>query len=194
MRRSALLLASAVIAVFLASGMAWAATVRCSEVEFSKCVGTGGPDTIYGSDDDVGDYGDWIVGRAGDDELYGRGGDDREREFGGGLYGGDGDDAIHGGDGDDSLFGDRGTDRVFGGRGADLVTGETHNFVGPAPGDLLAGGPGDDELRARDGQKDRVYCGTGVDEVFADDSKKSGPNDTGVRDRVDDSCEKVDRY
>lgn len=179
--------------MLLLSGVAWAATVRCPEQEFSKCVGTGGPDTMYGSDDDVGDYGDWIVGREGNDKIYGRGGDDREREFGGGLEGGDGDDVIRGGDGDDSLFGDRGTDRVFGGRGTDLVTGETHNFVGPAPGDLLTGGPGDDFLRARDGQKDRVYCGTGVDESFADDSKKSGPNDAGIRDYVDDSCEKVHR-
>jgi hypothetical protein len=32
-----------------------------------------------------------------------------------------------------------------------------------------------------------------VDEVFADDSK-AGSNDTGVRDYVDDSCERVDRY
>ena len=186
MRKSALLLASLVFALLLASGVAFAATINCTPGEL-RCVGTSGSDTIYGTDGQ-----DGIEGRGGNDKLYGRGGEDRTTDTSNGLEGGDGDDVIRGGDGQDHLFGDRGTDRVFGGRGRDLISGETHNYVGPAPGDLLVGGPGGDFFRARDGQKDKVYCGTGVDEVFADDSK-AGSFDTGVRDYVDDSCERVDR-
>jgi len=174
------LLASTVLTVLLASGVAWAATVDCANGSDLFCRGTDGPDTIYGTDGR-----DLVKAGGGTDKVYGRAGADGDGELNAGL---------EGGDGDDDLFGDRGTDRLFGGRGGDFITGETHNFVGSAPGDLLAGGPGNDFFRARDGQKDRVYCGTGVDEVFADDSKKSGSNDTGVRDYVDDSCERVDRY
>lgn len=55
MRKSAWLLASAVLTVLLASGVAWAATIRCPDE--SRCEGTSGLDTIYGSTDDQG-YGD----------------------------------------------------------------------------------------------------------------------------------------
>jgi hypothetical protein len=35
--------------LILASGIAWAATVRCP-AGGDECVGTGGPDTMYGTD------------------------------------------------------------------------------------------------------------------------------------------------
>jgi Ca2+-binding RTX toxin-like protein len=120
--------------------------------------------------------------------------DDADAEANAGLEGGDGDDVIRGGNGDDHMFGDRGRDRLFGGRGRDSITGETHNYVGPPPGELLVGGPGGDCFRAQDGYKYRIYCGAGIDRVYADNATKTGPNDTGVRDFVDDSCERVDRH
>lgn len=178
------------LAVLLVSGVAWAATIRCSNAE-SKCVGTSRPDTIYGADTnhDFG-YGDYIVGREGDDRIYGRGGDDRERDSGGGLHGDDGNDVVRGGDGQDGVYGGRGSDRVYGGRGPDFLTGETHNFVGPAH-DLISGGPGDDFISAVDTTRDRIYCGLGHDTVYADDAQGNDPDDR--KDLVDDSCEDVTR-
>jgi Ca2+-binding RTX toxin-like protein len=88
MRKGALLLVSAVVALLVASGVAWAATIRCpGPEEGSKCVGTAGTDTMYGIDHDVGYGGDWIVGREGADKIYGRGGADRTTDSGGGLHG-----------------------------------------------------------------------------------------------------------
>jgi hypothetical protein len=68
----------------------------------SRCEGTDGPDTMYGSTDEEG-YGDSIWGRRGGDRIYGREGDDRSQEFGGGLRGDRGDDVVRGGDGQDDL-------------------------------------------------------------------------------------------
>jgi len=53
---------------------------------------------------------------------------------------------------------------------------------------------GDDRLETRDGQKDRLYCGAGIDSVDVDNASKSWPDDSGIRDFVDDSCEDVTRY
>lgn len=190
MKKSVLLLASMVLALILVGGAAWAATIQCSNEE-SKCVGTSGPDTIYGADTnhDFG-YGDDIRGREGDDRIYGRGGDDRERDSGGGLHGDDGDDVVRGGRGNDSVYGGRGSDRVFGGPGSDSITGETHNYVGPAP-DFISGGEGDDFIYAGDSTRDRIYCGLGYDTVLADNVQGNDPDDR--RDFVDDSCEDVTR-
>lgn len=70
------------------------------------------------------------------------------------LYGADGGDALAGGAGDDYLYGEAGDDRIAG--GADI--------------DLLDGGRGDDTLDSRDGHRDTVVCGPGVDTVAADPS------------------------
>jgi Ca2+-binding RTX toxin-like protein len=157
-------------------------------------VGTGGADTMYGTDDDVG-YGDWIVGREGNDRIYGLGGDDTDRAaHGGGLFGGRGEDLVRGGDGHDEVSGGGGSDSLYGGRGEDFVYGDGTFETNASAGDLLVGGPGDDKLQARDGQKVRGYCGTGFDVVEADDASESWPEDSGVRDLVDDSCEDVFRY
>lgn len=196
MRKSALLLASAVLALLLASGVAWAATIRCPGDEIDKCEGTEGPDTMYGTDDNfVYGYGDWIEGRGGADKIYGRGGDDGGREIGGGLHGGKGEDLLRGGDGVDDLYGGRNADRLYGGRGNDSLDGEDQ-FGGiglpkERPGDLLVGGPGDDYLHADDETTDRVYCGRGEDVVYADNGGGDNPYDR--PDLVDDSCEKVTR-
>lgn len=185
MRKSVLLLLTSIaLAVLLASGIALAATVNCNPDAY-KCVGTSGPDTLYGTSDDY----DNIRGREGADKIYGLGGDDRTIHSEG-LYGDDGDDVVRGGQGNDSVYGGHGSDRVFGGPGSDSITGETQNYVGPAP-DFISGGEGDDFIRAGDTTRDRIYCGLGYDTVLADDAQGNSPSDR--RDFVDDSCEDVTR-
>ena len=73
---------------------------------------------------------------------------------------------------------ERGTkdDRVSGGNGDDRLT-------GGAGKDRVSGGAGNDRIFVRDGQRDRVNCGSGGrDRVTAD-----------RRDRVSRSCERVSR-
>jgi Ca2+-binding RTX toxin-like protein len=189
MGKSTLLMVSMALALLLASGAAWAATVNCTPGAF-RCTGeTDGPDTIYGTEGP-----DAIDAKDGSDKVYGRGGDDlRDVESGGGLGGGDGKDVVRGGEGSDDVYGGRGSDRVFGGPGDDYVTGETANYFigGEAPGNYISGGPGDDTIRAQDRYVDRIYCGLGHDTVTADNVKDTRPSG---RDYVDDSCERVDRY
>jgi hypothetical protein len=101
--------------------------------------GTGGDDTLVGTDRD-----DRIEGRGGDDAITSDEGDDR-------VYAGHGDDFVDTGEGDD---------KVYGGAGNDVITpGEGHDKV-------YAGG-GNDRIYARDGdlQVDYVDCGAGFDRV-----------------------------
>ncbi len=102
---------------------------------------------------------DVLRGFAGDDLLVGRRGRDR-------LFGGPGADRLRGGGGRDVLLGGPGRDRLDGGPGADL----------------LAGGQGADVIVARDGTRDRIFCGPGRDRVVAD-----------RRDRIAPGCERVTR-
>lgn len=84
----------------------------------------------------------------------------------------------------DRLTGTGGSD-VLAGRGADDVLrgGPGPDSLNGGPGrDRLAGGPGDDVLTSRDAKRDVVSCGGGADLALAD-----------RRDRVDASCEKIQR-
>ena len=172
--------------LILAGGVAWAATVRCP-AGGEECVGTGGPDTMYGTDNH-----DHMRGLEGDDEMYGLGGGDYDHHdtFDGGLYGGPGRDTLRGGESGDDLHGGRGSDDLRGGPGNDTLIGEEgYEFVDgdPAGSDLFAGGPGNDVFYAKDGEKDRIYCGRGLrDGVEADEGRGGG-----VRDYIDDSCESI---
>ncbi|MCW2972135.1 MAG: Ig-like domain repeat protein [Thermoleophilia bacterium] len=86
-----------------------------------------------------------------------------------------GNDKIAGGPGNDKLDGGAGNDVVDGGAGKDAIVG--------GPGlDKLVGGTGNDVIAARDGSKDTIACGAGVDKVTAD-----------KRDKVANDCEKVTR-
>ncbi len=71
---------------------------------------------------------------------------------------------MWGGRGSDKLFGGSGVDDMFGGKGADRITG------GPKH-DYLWGYGGNDVIKARDGHKDDVYCGAGVDRIYIDNTK-----------------------
>jgi Ca2+-binding RTX toxin-like protein len=102
--------------------------------------GTEGDDNENGTSGD-----DNLSGQGGDDDLCGDAGDDH-------LQGGPGNDDLQGGPGDDDLEGQSGNDLLVGGKGHDV----------------LRGGPGRDRIRARDGVRDHINCGSGVDTVRAD--------------------------
>jgi uncharacterized protein DUF11/hemolysin type calcium-binding protein len=141
-----------------------------------------------GRDDDVlfgSSFGDRMFGRQGRDLLRGRAGNDC-------LWGGEGADVLDGDGGDDQLWGGDGRDRLFGGSGVDRVLGgaksdELHGDTGndqlfPGSGrDRVWGGPGNDTISARDGSRDVIDCGAGLDRVTAD-----------RRDRLR-ACERVSR-
>jgi hypothetical protein len=128
-----------------------------------------------GRDDDVllgSTFGDRMFGRQGRDLLRGRAGNDC-------LYGGDGADVLDGDGGDDGLWGGDGRDRLFGGSGNDSLLGgakgdELHGDTGndrlfPGTGrDRVWGGAGNDAISARDGSRDVVDCGAGLDRVTSD--------------------------
>jgi Ca2+-binding RTX toxin-like protein len=77
--------------------------------------------------------------------------------------------------GNDVLNGAKGNDTIFGGNGKDKITG------GPGK-DKLYGGTGNDTIHARDGSKDTIDCGSGIDDVTADKA-----------DAVTKNCEHVHR-
>jgi large repetitive protein len=107
MRRTALLLASMVLTVLLASGVALAAlkTIKCEGWE--RCIGTDRRDLMKGDDrgNDIWgrDKGDILKGFGGYDELAGQKGDDR-------LVAGPSRDRLEPGTGDDTLDGGDGPD------------------------------------------------------------------------------------
>jgi uncharacterized repeat protein (TIGR01451 family) len=143
----------------------------------------------YGTRDD-----DVLTGTAFGDTIYGLDGSDLLRGLDGGdcLWGGEGPDVLDGDGGDDALWGGNGRDRLIGGAGNDrlygglkrdvLLGGEGDDQLFPGPGrDLVRAGAGNDVVHARDGSRDVIECGPGVDRVTAD-----------RRDRVV-GCEQVGR-
>jgi uncharacterized repeat protein (TIGR01451 family) len=144
--------------------------------------------TFGGRDDDVlfgSSFGDRLYGRQGRDLLRGRAGNDCL--FGGEgadvLDGDGGDDTVSGGDGRDRLFGGAGNDRLLGGAKGDELHGDTgKDQLFPGTGrDRVWGGAGNDVISARDGSRDVIDCGAGLDRVTAD-----------RRDRLR-GCERVSR-
>jgi hypothetical protein len=176
---------------FLGAGLSWTLTLPLRVELGCDVVGTSKRDTstVLRSTR----RGDVLCGAGAGDRFRGAGGDDRLYGFGprrtvaigaaayvepsdpaedatsatmkvGGS--GDGGDDIEGGPGDDHIRGQAGDDELVGGGGRDVVK---------------AGG-GDDTIDVRDGRVDRVRCGSGRDEVWADG-----------RDDVTASCERVHR-
>lgn len=103
-------------------------------------VGTPAGETLTGTR-----YADVIGARAGNDTIYGLQGADR-------LDGQAGNDTIDGGAGNDRIYGGAGNDSLIGGTGHDRIY----------------GGTGNDRIDVRDGVRDVVFCGSGVDKVLAD--------------------------
>jgi len=86
------------------------------------------------------------------------------------IVGTNGPDYLPGGGNNDVLIGRGGSDTLLGGAGNDILYGGPGNDVlDGGPGiDRVYGGPGSDTIRAADGKKDTIDCGTGNDHVVAD--------------------------
>jgi serralysin len=153
-----MLVASMLLAVLLASGVALAATIDCRG---GVCVGTNSKDTLYGSPKV-----DVEFGLGGKDKLFGRAGNDD-------LYGGSGNDDPLVSPAIGILDGGPGADVVSGGPGVDTL------IDGPWPGDsavdTLKGGDGDDFLAAenRPAALDIIDCGAGRHDMVADDCERT---------------------
>jgi Tol biopolymer transport system component len=128
-----------------------------------RIFGTDGVDLLRGSVDD-----DLVYALAGNDRIETSYGSDR-------VLGGEGNDLVNGGQAPDIIMGGPGNDRLRGEMGADTLIG------GPGR-DSLSGGHGIDRIKARDGEADRITCGSHKDIVLAD-----------RRDRVARGCEVVRR-
>jgi hypothetical protein len=104
---------------------------------------------------------DRLAGRGGDDLLRGRAGRDR-------LDGGAGADELDGGGGSDRIGAGRGTDLIEGGKGGDTIrAGRASDQINMVDG-VEVPSPGDDVIRAVDGERDEISCGEGEDRVFVD--------------------------
>ena len=161
-------------------------------------LGYGGDDTIHGLGSPPGDaYGpDDLKGGKGDDTVYGDegengidGGAGNDRLFGGPDYdaagGGSGDDKVFGGGSKDDLDGGPGNDRLSGGRGPDawwaalaMTATSAGRETTPSPRRRMRRlsawartappGRGATWCSPWDGVRERVDCGSGIDEAVAD--------------------------
>ncbi len=105
---------------------------------------------------------DWFDGRGGNDRIEGSLGNDH-------LDGGDGQDVIFGGYGDDKLIGGPGADWLRGDEGHDHVFGDDGpDRIGAEGGDWIDAGPGNDAVFARNGARDVIHCGSGIDRAVVD--------------------------
>jgi Ca2+-binding RTX toxin-like protein len=122
MRKWALLVAVLMVAALVvASGVAWAATIRCPNRDGTLCVGTDRKDTMTGRDSRA----DKMRGKGSGDEMKGRGGGDT-------VLGERGPDTLSGGPGMDTLGGALGKDTLAGAEGPDALKGgsddDTYKF------------------------------------------------------------------
>jgi Ca2+-binding RTX toxin-like protein len=174
MRKSILLLASIVLMVLLASGVAWAVNrIQCERGE-DLCRGTSERDQIFGahSRDTIKAYGDndYIDALEGNDVVYGGDGRDdidgaegEDRLYGGAdqdiVVGWEDDDVIYGNDYRDSVDGYLGSDRLYGGGGNDTMYTGARSVWDEEEEQVVA---------RTDQRKDYVDCGAGRDTVWAD--------------------------
>jgi Ca2+-binding RTX toxin-like protein len=169
MRRTLLLLSTMMLALLLASGVAWAVNM----------VGTNGPDSLRGTNGD-----DNLIGNGGNDRLFARNGRDN-------LLGGPGKDCLlcitknfHVFGGDKNLFGGPGNDFVWDGKGADNVEGGAGNDLLPddlsreLSQDHFSGGPGNDVIDVVQYRtaRDQAVCGSGFDWVAANEQDVVAPD------------------
>jgi hypothetical protein len=138
MRKRALFAAGLMVAALVvASGVAWAATIRCPNRDGNLCVGTDNKDTMIGRDGRSDD----MRAKGSADEVRGRGGADT-------LSGGPGADTLTGALGKDTLNGAEGPDSLKGGSaddiydfhidnwGNDTITDTTDSDTDPLTGDF----------------------------------------------------------
>jgi Ca2+-binding RTX toxin-like protein len=137
--------------------------------------GHAGNDHFFGGrDNDVmngGSGSDYLASSPGNDKLYGSSNPGGTKEF---LYDWEGRNVLSGGDGDDHIYGHN---RLSGGSGDDTIRGSSPN--GAERTRTMRGGPGFDRITsegvvkdtiyARDGEKDNIKCGGGIDTVYFDE-------------------------
>lgn len=173
-RRLVLLFITAVLGILLVGGVAMA----------TSTMGTTGADDIVGTE-----QADSLEGNGGDDSIEALGDADNISADGGNdvVWGGDtegnadGGDSIFGGSGSDWIAGGRGADSVYGGPGDDTIVEWPSDEVAK---DIINGGDGDDIIHVANdtASEDIVACGPGIDEVDAD-----------ALDVVASDCEDVER-
>ncbi len=131
-------------------------TIDCPP--YPACIGTDRAETFQGTRGH-----DWVGAKGGNDRVYAGGGSDKVR-------GGRGSDKVRGGDGRDTLFGEGSRDQLWGQGGDDRIEGglRRDRISGDEGRDTIRAGEGNDSIFVRDGQKDRVDCGTDADEVTVD--------------------------
>jgi Ca2+-binding RTX toxin-like protein len=139
MKRTMLLIASMMLALLVAAGVALAQD-GVSKVCNANCHGTDRDDQLTGTSER-----NAIKGRNGADKIEGKGAKDT-------LNGNLGEDAIYGGNGEDKLYGGGNSDYLQGG----------------IKSDYMDTGPGNDIIAAKDGFKDQIYCGSAYDRVYVD--------------------------
>jgi len=139
MKRTILLIASIMLALLVAAGVALAQD-GVSKVCNTNCRGTDRDDQLSGTSKR-----NVIQGRNGADQIEGNGAKDT-------LNGNLGADAVYGGNGEDKLNGGGNDDYIQGG----------------IKSDYLGTGSGNDVVAAKDGFRDQIYCGSGYDRVYVD--------------------------
>lgn len=144
MKRTTTILMLAAMAVFLAAGTAFAASVSCPGG--GVCEGTSNNDTIRG-----GTGNDSMLGGAGDDKMYGGSGQDM-------VKGNRDNDTIQGGVDADKVKGGEGRDDVKGGPGDDIVRAGSHGRTNDQVPDVLDCGDGTDTAYFVAGQDTVTNC------------------------------------
>jgi Ca2+-binding RTX toxin-like protein len=139
MKRTTLLMASMMLALLVATGVALAQD-GVSKVCNTNCRGTDRDDQLSGTSKRNG-----IEGRNGADQIEGNGAKDN-------LNGNLGADAVYGGNGEDKLYGGGNSDYIDGG----------------IKSDYIGTGSGNDVVAAKDGFKDQIFCGSSYDRVHVD--------------------------
>jgi Ca2+-binding RTX toxin-like protein len=139
MKRTMLLIASMMLALLVAAGVALAQD-GVSKVCNTNCRGTDRDDQLSGTSKR-----NIIKGRNGADQIEGNGAKDT-------LNGNLGADAVYGGNGEDKLNGGGNDDYMQGG----------------IKRDYIGTGSGNDVVAAKDGFRDQIYCGSNFDRVYVD--------------------------
>jgi Ca2+-binding RTX toxin-like protein len=155
--------------------VSYAQTLETNRAAIVVTVGTGANDGASGEGDNIIDA-EKITGTAGNDVMTGDGTANAFSAAGG-------HDLLRGGSQNDRLLGQAGNDRLEGGEGNDFLFGGTENddIEGGAGIDTLTGETGNDVLSARDGERDGITCGDGVDQLQSD-----------LRDPLPEDCETID--
>src|SRR5215208_3825877 len=99
MRKTVLVLAFVALAMVVADGVAWAATIQCPNFRSSLgsiyCVGTKKADRMIGTSKS-----DEMYGKRGPDTMYGLDSPSDDHDY---MEGGDGPDKLYGGHGSDNM-------------------------------------------------------------------------------------------